>query len=226
MTLMPLPEVPPLPRTLAREQVYARLRDWIVGGTLPPGEVLRDQDIAARLGVSRTPVREALRRLEDEGFVETALNRWTKVAPLDLKAAAELYPVVGALEALALEQAGPHLGPAHLKRLEAANAALRQALNERDATRALAADDDFHAVWIETAGIGALKDVLGQLKLKLRRVELAYFDHEDRGEHSYQEHAAIVEALRGQRWDEAQKVLKQNWRGSLKRLLARQDAQE
>ncbi len=73
---MPLPQSKnKLSRTLAREEVYGRLRAWIIDGRLGPRELLRDQDIAAIVGVSRTPVREALRRLEDEGLVETALNR-------------------------------------------------------------------------------------------------------------------------------------------------------
>lgn len=157
---MPLPDTPRLPRTLAREEVYARLPDWTVRGAAR-GEVLRDQDIAARLGVSRTPVREARRRLEDEGFVEIALNRWTRVAPLDLTRAAKLYPVIEALDVLALEQAGPRLTRDHLRRLEEANAGLARALVEHDATQALAVDDAFHQVSAEAAGHRTLTEVLG-----------------------------------------------------------------
>lgn len=220
---MPLPDTPRLPRTLAREEVYARLRDWIVGGVLPPGEVLRDQDIAARLGVSRTPVREALRRLEDEGFVETALNRWTRVAPLDLTRAAELYGLIEALDVLALEQAGPGLTAEHLRRLEEANADLARALGEHSAARALSADDAFHEVWVTAAGNRTLAEVLGPLKVKLRRVELAYFGHEMRGEHSLGEHALMIEALRAGQWARASDLLRRNWRGSLEQLVAQQD---
>jgi DNA-binding GntR family transcriptional regulator len=216
---MPLPEVVKVPRLLARDEVYARLRDWIVVGTLSPGEVLRDQDIAAQLGLSRTPVREALRRLEDEGFVETALNRWTRVAPLDISRGAELYPVIESLELLALKRAAPHLGPEQVRLLEQANATLSAALAARDAVGALAADDAFHGVWTGLAGNRALSDTLAQLKVKLRRVELAYFDHEARAERSLGEHDLILEAVRGQRWKEARALLKQNWRGSLERLL-------
>src|SRR5207248_3505224 len=80
---MPIPQTEiRLTRSLARDEAYEKIRDWIIDGTLRPGELLRDQEIAQSLGVSRTPMREALRRLEDEGFVETALNRWTRVAPL------------------------------------------------------------------------------------------------------------------------------------------------
>jgi DNA-binding GntR family transcriptional regulator len=78
--------VPPaankLEKSLMRDDVYSRLRDWIITGTLEPGEKLRDADLAEQLGVSRTPVREALRRLEDEGLIETKQNAWTRVAPV------------------------------------------------------------------------------------------------------------------------------------------------
>lgn len=218
---MPLPaHDAKLPRTLARDGVYAQVRDWIVQGVLRPGEALRDQDIAAQLGVSRTPVREALLRLEVEGFVETAHNRWTRVAPLDLTRAAELYPLIETLEVFALEQVGPALTDEHLARLARANRELQRALERQEAMDAVAADSAFHDVWIERAGNRELLVVLRQLKLKLRRVELAYFDVEARGHHSLAEHAAIIEALRAGRWTDAIAALRQNWRGSLERLRA------
>lgn len=218
---MPLPDhAPKLPRPLAREEVYAQVRDWIVRGVLRPGEALRDQDIAAQLGVSRTPVREALLRLEVEGFVETAHNRWTHVAPLDLTRAAELYPLIETLEVFALEQVGPALTDEQLGRLASANRQLQGALERQDAEGAVAADSAFHEVWVEQAGNRELIGVLGQLKLKLHRVELAYFDVEGHAQSSLAEHAAILEALRAQQWTEATAALRQNWRGSLERLRA------
>src|SRR5271163_2564263 len=125
---MPLPQSESkLSRTLAREEVYGCLRAWIIDGRLRPGELLRDQDIAVTVGVSRTPVREALRRLEDEGLVETALNRWTRVAPLDLNRAAEIYAIIEVLEVLAFKQAFPRLTGEVLRALEDANQSMRTA---------------------------------------------------------------------------------------------------
>lgn len=207
-----------LPRALAREEVYAQVRDWIVQGELRPGEALRDQDIAAHLGVSRTPVREALLRLEVEGFVETAHNRWTRVAPLDLARAAELYALVETLDVFALEQAGPNLTHDHLAQLQRANKDLRAALERHDAVGAVSADNRFHDIWVEQAKNRELTIVLGQLKVKLCRVEFAYFDGEARAQHSLAEHAAIIEGLRARDWTAATTALRQNWGGSLARL--------
>src|SRR5271167_4539785 len=151
-TGMPLPQSESkLSRTLAREEVYRRLRAWIIEGKLRPGELLRDQDIAATVGVSRTPVREALRRLEDEGLVETALNRWTRVAPIDMGQAAETYALVETLELFALETAMSRLIGPDLARMREANQAMRRAAEMQDPATAVIADESFHEVWIERA---------------------------------------------------------------------------
>ncbi len=218
---MPLPQsAPKMSRTLARNEAYDRVRAWIIDGTLKPCEVLRDQDIAAALGVSRTPVREALRRLEDEGFVETALNRWTRVAPLDVVKAGEIYALIEALELLALELAFPALTPADEETLSAANRAMRQAAEQQDPAGALTADERFHEVWIDRADNGELRATLGQLKTKLRRVELAYFDAAGRARLSFREHAAIIRAIHGCSVAEARTALRRNWRESAQRMRA------
>ena len=78
---MPIPaEAAALSRSLLRDDVYVRLRDAIVDGTFTPGEQLRDGDLAQWLGVSRTPVREALQRLERAGLVEVSPHRYTRVS--------------------------------------------------------------------------------------------------------------------------------------------------
>ena len=216
---MPVPPtVPKRARSLAREDVYAQLSAWIIGGTLAPEEALRDQDIAEQLGVSRTPVREALRRLEDEGLVETALNRWTRVAPLRAGQAAELYPVVETLEVLALRLAAPSLTEEDLARLRDLDGQLRGALERRDARRAVEADTAFHDVWVAASGNRELQQTLRALKRKLRRIELVYFNAASSGEASLGEHAAILEALRADDVASAVRALQVNWQGSLSRL--------
>ena len=102
ISLMPIPQTKILNRTFIRDDVYQSLREWIVRGDLEPGEKLKDKELAAQLGVSRTPVREALRKLENEGLVETSANRWTKVAPITIQDAERIYPIIQKLEELAL----------------------------------------------------------------------------------------------------------------------------
>src|SRR5215467_11130940 len=116
-----------------RERVYQTLQHAIVSGQLPPGERLRDQDLAEQLGVSRTPVREALQRLEDEGLVETAPRASTRVTALDERAAREAFPVVAALHALATLCAVPHLTKCDLETMRTANAHLASVIASPDA---------------------------------------------------------------------------------------------
>lgn len=214
---MPLPQSKtPLSRTLARDEAYERLRDWIVDGTLHPGEILRDQEIAHSLGVSRTPVREALRRLEDEGFVETALNRWTRVAPLDIRKAIEGYRIIEVLEVLAMQDA--QLTHQDLSDMALANEAMRKAVQRKDAVSALRADEIFHGMWIARAQNSELWLLLGQLKTKLRRVEIAYWHRAAHTDQSFHEHRAILKALQEGSRRAAITALRQNWEGSMQRL--------
>ncbi|AWR88147.1 MULTISPECIES: GntR family transcriptional regulator [Meiothermus] len=218
---MPLPsQVRKVKRELAREQVYKQLRDWIIDGTLRPGEVIKDVELAEALEVSRTPVREALRRLEDEGLIETASHKWTRVARLDPEQADELYGIVQRLEVYALELAQFKLTEADFLTLEAANARLAQAIERHDAKAALAADNAFHQVWIERSGNRELAQLLADLKVKLRRFELAHFDSKDAME-SVKEHQVIVESLRTGKSRKALEALEGNWEGATDRFSRR-----
>src|SRR6266581_4321481 len=119
---MPVPSVrADTARTLLRDQAYARLRDAILDGTLEPGEQLKDAELAEWLGLSRTPIREAVARLEQYGLVETEPNRYTRVAPLSARDARDAFPVVAALEALAASLGVPQLAGADLETMAAAN---------------------------------------------------------------------------------------------------------
>ena len=222
--------VPPsgvkLSRTLAREEAYGKLRDWIIDGTLRPGEIVRDQEIAASLGVSRTPVREALRRLADENLVETSLNRWTRVAPVDLPGAAETYAVIEALEVLALELAFLKITPADLREMTDANRAMRDAVARQQPMEAVTADEAFHEVLIRRADNSVLSALLKQLKTKLRRVEIAYLDAAAPAHLSIREHAAVVAALKNRSLPEALAALRRNWRGSFERFTTSQQRQK
>ena len=125
---MPIPQTQILDRTFIRDEVYKSLRKWIVRGKLEPGEKLKDKELATQLGVSRTPVREALRKLEDEGLVETAANRWTRVVPVTLEDAERIYPIMQKLEELALELAFPKIAVQHIQGMQNANNQLKEAL--------------------------------------------------------------------------------------------------
>jgi len=214
---MPLPETPPdLERTLMREDVYTRVRDWIVQGVLEPEEKLRDAELALKLGVSRTPVREALRRLTDEGLVETRAQSWTRVAPLEENLAKRIYPILQALEPLALARGYVRMNASDLERMRNANMALEQAIVADDARAAAGADAQFHAVYLERAENPELSGILRSLKAQHTRFEL-YFWQKGARDHSLTEHATILDALERGDLERAKVWLALNWQFDLKR---------
>ncbi len=173
---MPIPTAAAAPfRSLLRDDVYLRLRDAIVDGTLEPGEQLRDGELAVWLGVSRTPVREALLRLQQGGLVVARPGRSTTVATLDARAIRDAQAVVASMHELAVRQAVAQLTDADLDRMREANARFSAALAADDVDAALAADDDFHAVPVAAAANQALQSVLEQFTPSLRRLERLRF---------------------------------------------------
>ncbi len=121
---MPLPTLSskPVERRLLRDVVYERLYQAIIDGTLEPGEVLLDDTLTSWLGVSRTPIREALMRLSEIGLVEFSPNRYTRVAPIDLRAIDEAVYTTGLLNEYAARMAVAHLTDEQISRLRAFSA--------------------------------------------------------------------------------------------------------
>jgi DNA-binding GntR family transcriptional regulator len=170
---MPVPErTQAVERHLLRDTAYETLRNAIVTGTLAPGETLHDGEICAWLGLSRTPVRAALARLEDDGLVESAPQRFTRVMPLTAEDAAALFPVIAALHSLAAELAVPRLEPQDVQLLRACNARHIAALETRDARVAYATDDDFHNVLVTCSANPEIVRTLARLAPRLARLEL------------------------------------------------------
>jgi DNA-binding GntR family transcriptional regulator len=191
---MPVPSSPaPLRPTLLRDSVHDRLRDAIVEGTLAPGEVVRDTELATWLGVSRTPVREALLRLGETGLVRSAPGRSTVVAEIDLAEVREAHSVVVAMHRLAVAEAVGRLTHDDVERMRAANRRFAGALHAHDTDAALAADDDFHRVAVEVSGNRALATVLDQFGPVVRRLERRRFASHA-GEQSVELHDRLVEA--------------------------------
>ncbi|MEW2549864.1 GntR family transcriptional regulator [Streptomyces sp. NPDC047002] len=215
---MPVPQGRGLvSRSLLRDRAYAALRDAIVAGTLAPGERLNDTDLVAWLGVSRTPVREALARLEQAGLVRTKPGRHTIVSPLDERAARGAQSVTAALHELAVREAVPRLSAAELDTMRRANARFAAALRRADAEAALAADDDFHQVAVVASANEAVRTVLEQFTPVLRRVERLRFSSLS-GRASVAQHDRIVDLCAAGDVEGAVAATRANW-GTLLPLL-------
>lgn len=127
--------------TLASERISADLRSRILGGEIAPGERIRQEEVAERLGASRIPVREALRMLSAEGLVELETNKGARVPRLDEREVDVLYRMRERIEPLALIESMPHLGESDLQRIESIQAEIEQGV---DVASFLALDREFH----------------------------------------------------------------------------------
>jgi len=173
---MPIPPTEPgVDRSLLRDDVYRRLRDAIVEGTFTPGEQLKDLELATWLGVSRTPVREALLRLAQSGLVLAQPGRSTVVSTLDARDIRDARDVVASMHELAAREAVPVLVAADLTTMREANRRFAAALKSGDVDACLRADDDLHGVLVRIASNRALDTVLEQFTPTVRRAERQRF---------------------------------------------------
>jgi DNA-binding GntR family transcriptional regulator len=197
-------------RQLLRDSVLVRIRDAIIDGTLQPGERLLDGELSSWLGVSRTPIREALARLEAAGLVETKPGRYTIVSPIDPRTVADAQAVTAAMNELAVRTAVPFLTGSDLAAMRAANDAFDAALRAGDVVGAIASDDAFHRVPVDRAGNAAITAVLDQYTPVLRRVERTRFASL-RGRDSVAQHARIVDLAEAGDAEGAAVETRRNW---------------
>ncbi len=195
MGRMPIPaDSVPTTRGLLRDEVYARLCDAIVDGTFQPGEQLRDVELAEWLGVSRTPVREAVLRLARTGLVVTIPGRSTVVAGVEPQTIQDAQDVVASMHELAIRTAIPFIRPGDIEVMRRANRRFEVALAAGDAEAAILADDELHGVPVAVAANLALSSVLDQFMPVLRRAERLRFGSLT-GRRSVSLHERLIAAL-------------------------------
>jgi DNA-binding GntR family transcriptional regulator len=197
-------------RSLLRENAYQSIRDAIVDGTLAPGERLNDAELAQWLGVSRTPVREALTRLEESGLVRTKPGRYTMVSPLDARAARAAQTVTAAMHELAVREAVPHLSAGEIEAMRAANTRFAAALQADDVDAAIAADDEFHGIAVTASANPAIRAVVDQFTPVLRRLERLRFSSLN-GRASVALHERIVTLCEARDVEGAAVAARENW---------------
>ncbi|MFJ4695592.1 GntR family transcriptional regulator [Streptomyces sp. NPDC088766] len=201
----------PVPRTLLRERAYAAIRDAIVTGGIEPGAVVRDADLAERLGLSRAPVREAFARLVDEGLLESKPQSYTRVTPVVAGDVRDAAAVVGAMHELVTRVAVPRLFAADVEAMRAANERFGAAVDAGDVEGALRADDELHDVLVRVSGNRAAAATVARYTPLIRRLERRRFG-EGGACRSAGLHDRLIAACATADVDEAVRVTAEIWR--------------
>jgi DNA-binding GntR family transcriptional regulator len=199
-----------------RHQVHQRVLKLIVQGQLAPGSRINESQLATELEVSRTPLREALFQLEQEGFVRSYLARGFLVEPLSSQELCEVYPMIWTLEGLALRMSFP-LIKATLPELSRLNEQLANSSSNPDL--AIALDTDWHKALLSHCQNKRLLLTLDNLKLAAHRYEYLYMRNGSLITTSVVQHQNIIEAIAGDAIDQAVQQLEINWQFTMEFLL-------
>lgn len=223
-----IPEDPDKPGHVSQvSKAYSQLRELIIDGRLAPGTRIVEVDLATRLGVSRTPVRDALRLLQQEGFVAASSPGGFKarliVAPLTKEDAQEVYGIVGRLEGWAARLSAQLPVPqreALAQKLRELNDGLREiaASSRRDPQRTLALDMEFHRSIVEASAGPRLLAMYNGIKPQTERYWRVYSHVQMHVDKSAEEHTQIIRGIEEGNGELAEQGIVMNWQHGWERL--------
>ena len=207
---MPIPTDLSKPvRKTAKENAFEQLQEWIIDGTLQPGEKLNDTELAQALGVSRTPIRESLQLLEVQRFVKMYPGKATQVTEVDKESISDLLPPLAALQALSAELAIPHLTPEIIELLESTNKRFADAVLSEDYFSALKIDEEFHQIIVDAANNPYIQTMVPSLQVHVRR--LFFHNSIVMTKDSIEEHAQIIELMKKRDAESVSAIMRNNW---------------
>lgn len=210
---MPVPKnfVSPV-RLSAKERALSQIQRWIIDGTLQPGEKLLDAELAESLGVSRTPIREALQLLEVQGLVTTHPGKETKVTEIEKDDIFKMYSTMAALHALAAEVTAQVIDQEQIEQLRAINSEFENAVKSGQPYQAMEADEQFHNLIVELSDNPYAASFSAQLLVHIRRFKYVFLKQPIAAtQASVDEHAAIITAFEQRDSVQAQAMMKRNF---------------
>ncbi len=178
-----------------RDVVFNTLRQAILTGELKPGERLMEIHLANRLGVSRTPIREAIRKLELEGLVTMIPRRGAEVAQITEKNMIDVLEVRRALDMLCVELACDRIDAGELEELEDACEKFEQAVHSKDAKRIAQADVALHDIIVQATGNSRLVQLINNLSEQMYRYRYEYIKDSSQHNRLIEEHRIIYESI-------------------------------
>ncbi len=212
-----------------REVVFHSLREAILSGRLKPGERLMEMPLAQTLGVSRTPVREAIRKLELEGLAVMIPRKGAEVARITKKQLQDVLDVRKALEALAVQLACRHMAKEEITRLEHAHLRVRDMAGKKDVKAMVKADVHFHDIIYKAANNDKLLQILNNLRQQMYRYRMEYLKNVQNHKVIVQEHERILEAVRTADEERAAEAMRRhivNQEKGILLLMAEEEKQE
>ncbi|MEX2526123.1 MAG: GntR family transcriptional regulator [Gemmatimonadota bacterium] len=217
---------PRVSQTTLADQAYKAIRARILSGDLALGEFIREQEVSGALGVSRTPVREALGRLASEGFLERIPHRGFRVPEERWDSLLELYPIVSTLELLAGRLALPLLTADDIQRLKAINGQMSAERDGGDVRKLIELNNQFHHLICRRSGNQRLSELLDDLRSQLSRLELWYYSQPLRTEESVSEHDELIRAIESGQLERALDLLEHNMGLTYRRLQEDQEGSQ
>ncbi|BDV44839.1 GntR family transcriptional regulator [Geotalea uraniireducens] len=193
-----------------REKILETIRDAILTGALRPGEKVAEPDLAERFGISRTPIREAFRQLESEGYLTVIPRKGAVVTSFSPKDVEEFYAIKSILEGYAARRACEKLSAKELEKLKGINDRLRQLATEGDIRHFFRIHNDFHDLFIRAADNDKLYEMVGNLVRKFQRLRYASLSLPGRMAISVEEHDKIIDAFRSRNPDLAETLVRKN----------------
>ena len=193
-----------------RDVVFNTLRQAILKGELEPGERLMEIQLAERLGVSRTPIREAIRKLELEGLVLMIPRKGAEVAKISARSLRDVLEVRRALEELAIELACQRMSEEEVGNLQKAQEDFKKAIAEGDAMKIAETDEHFHDVIYEGTQNAKLIQMLNNLREQMYRYRLEYIKDEDKRKILVLEHEKILKTVRERKVAEAKEAVREH----------------
>lgn len=195
-------------------QIYQQLREAIVQGRVAPGESLREPLIAKTFGISRTPVREALLKLRDNGLVEIKRQSGTYVSEIDPALVEEGMLVREALEPRVAQVAAERISSAQLDALSRATDRMAAAIDAEDSAGFIDADDGFHRLIIEASGYAHVAQIIDRVNAPLDRLRYLSVSEPIRAQTAVQEHRKLIEHLQAGNGLACEALLAEHLRGS------------
>ncbi|HOQ09922.1 MAG TPA: GntR family transcriptional regulator [Syntrophomonadaceae bacterium] len=193
-----------------RELVLDAIREAIINGTLKPRERLMEIQLAEELGVSRTPVREALRKLELEGFIVMVPRKGAYVADISFKDIADVFEIRAALEALAAGLAAERITDEELEEMERLVAEKAEAIANQDMEKLIKVDTMFHEAIYKASRNQRLTSIISNLREQIQRYRTTSLAYPGRMQRSLEEHRSIVEAIQSRDSQIAQQVAREH----------------